>query len=47
MFNNENANKGDENINFENWDKNKEENYIKELIPQIMEKGVEILRFDV
>ena len=31
------------NTEIENDNKNKEDNYIKELIPQILEKGVEIL----
>ena len=44
MFNNNNEdNKEEENIKFQNEEKNSEDNYIKELIPQILEKGVEII----
>ena len=43
MFNNEDNDKEEENTEIENDNKNKEDNYIKELIPQILEKGVEIL----
>ena len=44
MFNNNNEdNKEEENIKFQNEGKNSEDNYIKELIPQILEKGVEII----
>ena len=32
-----------ENTEIENDNKNKEDNYIKEIIPQILKKGVEIL----